>query len=112
LNAGERKTIAMLELRPSCGTCNEALPPDSTDAMICTFECNFCRFWVEAVLENVYPNCGGGFFPRPIRPKLDRKGGHNRGAYPASVMVRYRAVDQTLHMRFGEFIKSILAELR
>src|SRR6185503_15855240 len=30
---------AMLELRPTCENCNALLPPNSTEAMICTFEC-------------------------------------------------------------------------
>lgn len=59
----------MLEIRPTCENCNKALLPDSTEAMICTYECTFCRDCVEQVLENVCPNCGGGFKPRPVRPK-------------------------------------------
>ncbi len=58
----------MLELRPNCECCNKDLPPDSTEAMICTFECTFCRDCVENKLNGVCPNCGGGFVPRPIRP--------------------------------------------
>ena len=58
----------MLELRPTCENCNKALPPQSTEAMIYTFECTFCADCVENVLLNVSPNCGGGFKKRPIRP--------------------------------------------
>src|ERR1700757_4070087 len=58
----------MLELRPSCECCDKALPPDAADAMICTFECTFCRDCVETRLFGVCPNCGGNFVPRPIRP--------------------------------------------
>ncbi|MBB4122096.1 DUF1272 domain-containing protein [Martelella radicis] len=58
----------MLELRPNCECCDRDLPPDSGEAMICTFECTFCRDCVDTVLHNVCPNCGGGFAPRPIRP--------------------------------------------
>ena len=58
----------MLEMRPTCENCNVSLPPDSTEAMICTFECTFCHRCVEEPLENVCPNCGGGFSPRPVRP--------------------------------------------
>jgi hypothetical protein len=32
----------MLELRPTCENCNKALPPDSLEARICTYECTFC----------------------------------------------------------------------
>ncbi|MFK7936247.1 MAG: DUF1272 domain-containing protein [Saprospiraceae bacterium] len=59
----------MLELRPVCENCGKNLPPTSTEAMICTFECTFCKSCVEDILHNVCPNCGGDFSPRPIRPK-------------------------------------------
>lgn len=55
----------MLELRPTCENCDKALPPDSLEARICTYECTFCATCVDTVLENVCPNCGGGFVPRP-----------------------------------------------
>lgn len=58
----------MLELRPGCECCDRDLPPSSTVAMICTFECTFCAPCVETRLHNICPNCGGGFMPRPIRP--------------------------------------------
>ena len=59
----------MLELRTSCEHCEKDLPNDSDEAMICTYECTFCRDCVENVLHNVCPNCGGGFEKRPTRPK-------------------------------------------
>ena len=31
----------MLQLRPNCECCNRDLPPDSPDALICSFECTF-----------------------------------------------------------------------
>jgi hypothetical protein len=31
----------MLELRPFCECCGKALPPESPEAVICTFECTF-----------------------------------------------------------------------
>ena len=58
----------MLELRPGCECCDRDLPPDADDAMICTFECTFCRSCVENQLAGICPNCGGDFSPRPIRP--------------------------------------------
>lgn len=58
----------MLELRPTCENGNKSLPPDSLEARLCTYECTFCATCVDNVLENVCPNCGGGFVPRPIRP--------------------------------------------
>lgn len=68
----------MLEMRPNCECCDRDLPPESSEAMICTFECTFCRACVSGRLGGICPNCGGGFAPRPIRPaKLLAK-------YPAS----------------------------
>ena len=58
----------MLELRPSCECCDKDLPAAANDAMICTFECTFCRDCVDSRLKGVCPNCGGNFSPRPIRP--------------------------------------------
>ena len=58
----------MLELRPNCECCDVDLPPASDQAMICSFECTFCRACAEGVLAGRCPNCGGDFSPRPIRP--------------------------------------------
>jgi len=58
----------MLEIRPVCENCGKLLPYNSTEAMICTFECTFCRDCVDNILFNVCPNCGGGFEKRPVRP--------------------------------------------
>jgi uncharacterized protein len=58
----------MLELRPNCECCDKDLPPEATDAMICTFECTFCTDCVENILKGVCPNCGGNFERRSIRP--------------------------------------------
>ena len=60
-----------LELRPNCEYCDKDLPPDATDARICTYECTFCADCVDTKLSNVCPNCGGGFTPRPIRPATE-----------------------------------------
>lgn len=64
----------MLELRPNCELCDTDLPPESTDAVICTFECTFCRDCAENRLSFVCPNCGGNLVQRPIRPadKLEK----------------------------------------
>ncbi len=58
----------MLEIRSVCEKCNKALPNESSEAMICSFECTFCMNCVEKVLNHICPNCGGGFEKRPIRP--------------------------------------------
>ena len=58
----------MLALRPNCECCDKDLPPDAADAMICTFECTFCRDCVDTKLGGRCPNCGGNFSARPVRP--------------------------------------------
>jgi hypothetical protein len=58
----------MLELRPNCECCDRDLPPDATDARICSYECTFCSACAEGVLAGVCPNCGGNSMSRPIRP--------------------------------------------
>ncbi len=74
----------MLLLKPSCECCDKDLPPESQEAMICTFECTFCRDCVEQKLRGRCPNCGGELVPRPIRPK-DRL-----VKYPASTKRVYK----------------------
>ena len=68
----------MLELRPNCERCDRDLPPESTDAMICSFECTFCRSCVDDVYKGVCPNCRGNFEARPHRPAVQL------GEYPSS----------------------------
>ncbi|HEU4844215.1 MAG TPA: DUF1272 domain-containing protein [Burkholderiaceae bacterium] len=58
----------MLQLRPGCECCDKDLPPDSTEARICSFECTFCADCADGVLGGVCPNCGGEFVRRPRRP--------------------------------------------
>ena len=57
----------MLEMRPNCECCDIDLPPDSAQAMICSFECTFCAACVSRYLSHVCPNCGGTFTQRPTR---------------------------------------------
>jgi hypothetical protein len=70
----------MLALRPNCECCDKDLPPDAADAMICSFECTFCRDCTDTRLGGRCPNCGGNLVSRPIRPagKL--------ATYPASTV--------------------------
>lgn len=68
----------MLALRPNCECCDRDLPPGSTDAVICTFECTWCRSCAETVLNGRCPNCEGNLVERPIRPA------HLLEKYPAS----------------------------
>ncbi|HZZ91001.1 MAG TPA: DUF1272 domain-containing protein [Usitatibacter sp.] len=76
----------MLELRPNCECCNRDLPPESEQAMICSFECTFCSACVESVLQGKCPNCGGEFTRRPRRPaaKLARNPASNKRIHNAA----------------------------
>jgi len=58
----------MLQLRPNCECCDRDLPPDSPDALICSFECTFCRVCAGTKLRGTCPNCGGELVARPRRP--------------------------------------------
>lgn len=74
----------MLQLRPNCECCNRDLPPESSEALICSFECTFCRGCAEGVLDRRCPNCGGELVARPRRP-ADRL-----AKYPASTQRVYK----------------------
>jgi hypothetical protein len=58
----------MLQLRPNCECCDRDLPYDSPEAMICSFECTFCRDCAEDRFKGTCPNCGGELVRRPMRP--------------------------------------------
>ena len=74
----------MLQLRPNCECCDADLPPDSTRARICTFECTFCSDCADGILAGTCPNCGGELLQRPRRPaeKLSK--------FPASTQRIYK----------------------
>ena len=78
----------MLQLRPNCECCNTDLPPDSTQAMICTFECTFCRECTEGTLQGRCPNCGGELLQRPRRP--------------AAALAKYPASTERIYKPRGE----------
>ncbi len=78
----------MLELRPNCEMCDVDLPPDAANARISTYECTFCAGCAETRLHNVCPNCGGGFAPRPLRPKVAHRKGTGLTNHPASTKRR------------------------
>jgi hypothetical protein len=64
------------------------------------------------LLENVCPNCGGGFTPRPIRPKTNWKGDNYLGKDPASTTVKHRPVDFKSHAESSAKIKTVPPEKR
>jgi uncharacterized protein len=102
----------MLQLRPNCENCDKDLPPDAQDARICSYECTFCARCVEEVLENVCPNCGGGFAPRPIRPKTERRPGVSLARQPAATKRVHPAWDRAALAAFVRAVRDIPPELR
>lgn len=96
----------MLEIRPNCEHCGKDLPSDSTEAMICSFECTFCRDCALELFENVCPSCGGNYVPRPIRPKkMVLK-------YPVSTQRVYAPADLEKAKKLTEKFKDIQPEKR
>jgi hypothetical protein len=91
----------MLEIRPNCEHCNTDLPNTATDAMICSFECTYCKTCALEVFENVCPTCAGNFVERPIRPsKMIEK-------YPASTNRIFKSKDLNKIKNSIELFKNI-----
>jgi hypothetical protein len=84
----------MLEIRQNCENCGKDLPNDSSEAMICSYECTFCNVCVDNILENVCPNCGGGFETRPTRPHRQLK------KFPVSTDKIFNSID------FNEYLET------
>jgi hypothetical protein len=96
----EKDKAMALQLRPNCEYCDKDLPPDSTEARICSYECTFCADCAETKLHNVCPNCGGGFVPRPIRPSKEWRPGICTAKHPPSdkrVHLKYALEDVAAH---------------
>lgn len=102
----------MLELRPNCEYCDKDLPPDSTQAHICSYECTFCTHCVQHNLFNVCPNCGGGFTRRPIRPRTERRPDVSLTHQPASDRRVHSKYSKEEIAQFAGATKSIRAEDR
>jgi hypothetical protein len=81
-----------LQLRPNCEYCDKDLPPNSPQARICSYECTFCADCVATNIDNVCPNCGGGFAPRPIRPVREWR--------PGACVTRQPPSDKRVHLKF------------
>jgi hypothetical protein len=58
-------------------------------------------------LENVCPNCGGGFCPRPIRPINNFKDDNYLGNDPASTKIIHKPVNLDAHRVFCKGIKNV-----
>jgi len=66
----------MLTLKPNCECCDKDPAPDAEDAVICSYECTFCRDCAATRLPGGRcPNCGGELVRRPVRP-ADRLAKH------------------------------------
>lgn len=77
----------MLSIKSNCENCQKELPNHSSEAMICSFECTFCKDCVGNILANVCPNCGGGFEKRPTRPV------HLLQKYPAETKPFFKLIN-------------------
>lgn len=96
----------MLEIRPNCEHCNKHLPNTSTEAMICSFECTYCKACALELFENVCPSCSGNFIERPIRPEKAIK------KYPASTKHIFKPKDLEEARINSDKFKSIPPEKR
>ncbi|WP_426359632.1 DUF1272 domain-containing protein [Pseudocolwellia sp. HL-MZ19] len=102
----------MLELHPNCENCDKDLPPESTEACICSYECTFCTACVEGILQNVCPNCGGGFSARPIRPAKELRNGVGLQHQPASTKRVRTVLTETEIIEFAASVKDTQPENR
>ena len=57
----------MLEMKRSANVARQSYHRHSLDAMICSFECTFCRDCTDGALQGRCPNCGGELIRRPVR---------------------------------------------
>ena len=101
-----------LDLRPNCECCDRDLPPASTAARICSYECTFCADCVENVLLNVCPNCGGGFAVRPVRPATEWRPGLCVATRPPSDKRRFLIYSRDDMAALSLRIKDIAPERR
>ena len=102
----------MLQLRPICENCAKDLPPDSTEAMVCSYECTFCRSCNETILHNVCPNCGGGLVSRPIRPKHNWKDNNCLRNDPPVAERKHRPIDLVAFTPLRDKLSSVPPERR
>jgi len=102
----------MLKLHPNCECCDKDLPPDSSEAHICSYECTFCSDCVENILHNVCPNCGGGFVPRPVRPKNEHRPGTSIYQQPASTQRIHTPYSREELSEFCDAMKDIPVKVR
>ena len=102
----------MLELRPNCELCDTDLAPDAANARICSYECTFCADCVDDVLRNVCPNCGGGFAPRPIRPRRVWRPGAGLHHDPPSTQRRHTSKSRFAMVAFAAHLHTVAPSAR
>lgn len=102
----------MLQLHSNCECCDIDLPLESTETSICSYECTFCTDCVEGILQNVCPNCGGAFVPKPIRPRIEHRPGVGISNAPASVRRIVTVYSRDELTEFCNSIKHIAPENR
>ncbi|MFL5860243.1 MAG: DUF1272 domain-containing protein [Solirubrobacteraceae bacterium] len=96
-----------LEIRPNCEYCDKDLPASSLEARICSYECTFCADCVRRELSNVCPNCGGGFVPRPIRPRTEWRPGLSLEKRPPSTIRKRLAYSGDEIARLADRVRQI-----
>jgi hypothetical protein len=96
----------MLDIRPNCEHCGKDLPNTSTEAMICSFECTYCKTCADEVFKDVCPSCSGNFTERPIRPSKQIE------KYPASTKRVFKPKDLDKAKTNSNKFKNILPEKR
>ena len=96
----------MLKIRPNCEHCNKDLPNTSTEAMICSYECTYCKACALETFKNVCPSCGGNFVERPIRPQKEIN------KHPASIKQVFKPKDLKKAEINSEAFKIISPEKR
>jgi len=96
----------MLDIRPNCEHCNKDLPNTSIEAMICSFECTYCKTCALEVFKNVCPSCSGNFTVRPIRTSALVK------KHPASTKRILKPKDIEKTKTNTEYFRDILPEKR
>jgi hypothetical protein len=99
----------VLELRPNCELCDTDLPPSSSEARICTYECTFCADCAEGTLRGVCPNCGGNLEPRPIRPERAWRAGTGLVNDPAGERRRHSNFSRAEIAAFVEQLRDVPA---
>ena len=78
-----------LEMRPGCEKCSAGLTQDA-EAFICSYECTFCRPCTDS-MDRICPNCGGGLWPRPVRPRAKLE------QYPPAPQRKLKPLDPARH---------------